>query len=163
MHTFLSFWPETPFWANLVQNIKITCFNWNLVLKFGILTNSNIKNSIVLLTFSVFDRKYLFRATLVQKIKVVCFNWNLVLKQTWSCSIQCGCSFILFLTGNIAFGKTWSQNSKIIFRMWNLGPRLIPMCRTVWYSLLLRSWPEITFLSKGSKNQNCQFKLKFGK
>ena len=42
-----------PPWANLAQKIKIP----SLGIQFGIQTNSNIKNSIVMLTFFVFHQK----------------------------------------------------------------------------------------------------------
>ena len=39
--------------------------------KFGTKTNSNMRNSMVMSTFSIFDRKYPFWANLVQKFKIV--------------------------------------------------------------------------------------------
>ena len=54
---FFCYRSEKPFWQNLVQTIKI----WYLA-EFGTYTNSNIQNSVVLLTFCVSDRKYLHRA-----------------------------------------------------------------------------------------------------
>ena len=57
---------KNPFWANLVQKIKIVNLNRNLVL-----TNSNMKNSMVLFTFSDLDGKKPFWANLFQKIKIV--------------------------------------------------------------------------------------------
>ena len=78
-----------PFWANLAQKIKIVNLSWN----------SNMRNSMVMFIFSVFD--------LVPK-----------LIRTWT--IQWLCWIFLFSTKNTLFGQ---------------------IC---------------------SKNQNCQFKLKFG-
>ena len=71
-----------PFWANLVQKVKIVSLSWKLVLfgletpflgkfgtknqncqfklKFGTKTNSNMQNSMALFTFSVLDRKHPF-------------------------------------------------------------------------------------------------------
>ena len=43
------------FWVNLFQNQ-----NYQFKLKFGTKTNLNMQNSMVMLTFSVFDWKYLF-------------------------------------------------------------------------------------------------------
>ena len=40
-------------------------------LKYGTYTKSNMRNSMEMFTFSVFDWKYPFWATLVQKIKIV--------------------------------------------------------------------------------------------
>ena len=54
------------------------------------------------------------------------------------------------------------QKIKIVSLSWNLVPRLIRICRIQWWcSFCFR--PETHFLGKfGPKNQNCQFKLKFG-
>ena len=54
---FFCFRSEKPFWQNLVQTVKI----WYLA-EFGTYNNSNIQNSVVMLTFCVSDRKYLHRA-----------------------------------------------------------------------------------------------------
>ena len=42
----------------------------------------------VMFTFSVFDRKYLFWADLVQKIKIVNLSWNFVFRLIQICRIQ---------------------------------------------------------------------------
>ena len=42
-------------WGNLVQKVNMISLN-----KFGTLTNWNMQNSTVMLTFYVFDQKYLF-------------------------------------------------------------------------------------------------------
>ena len=52
------------------------------------MTNSNLKNSVVMFTFSVFDRKYPFWANLVQKFKIVCLKWNLTPRPSRICQIQ---------------------------------------------------------------------------
>ena len=52
--------------------------NYQLKLKFGTYTNSNMQNSMVMFTFSVFDRKYPYWANLVQKVKIISWSWNLV-------------------------------------------------------------------------------------
>ena len=52
------------------------------------------------------------------------------------------------------------QKTKIVSFRWNLTPRLIRICNSV-YLVCFRL--EILSLDKlGPKNQNCQFKLKFG-
>ena len=43
---------------------------YQLWLKFGAYTNWNMQNSVVMFTFSVFDRNYAFWANLVQKSKL---------------------------------------------------------------------------------------------
>ena len=50
--------------------------NYQLKLKFGSCTNSNMLNSIVMFTFFVYDWKYVFWRNLVQKIKIISLSWN---------------------------------------------------------------------------------------
>ena len=50
---------KCPFWANFPQNMK-----------FRTKTNSNMQNSMVMFTFSVFEPTYPFWANLLHKIKV---------------------------------------------------------------------------------------------
>ena len=45
--------------------------NGQFKLKFDTQTDSNMPNSMVVITFSVFDQKYLFWANLVQLMKIV--------------------------------------------------------------------------------------------
>ena len=45
--------------------------NCHFMLKFGTYTNLNMQNSMVMFTFSVFDREYLFWANLVQKVTII--------------------------------------------------------------------------------------------
>ena len=45
-----------------------------LKLKFGSTSNPNMQNSVVLSTFSTFDRKNPFLSNLVQKLKIVKLN-----------------------------------------------------------------------------------------
>ena len=65
--------PETPFLD------KFGPKNQNCLskLRFGTQTNSNMQNSMVMFTFSVFYQKYPFWVNLVQKIKIVSFSTNL--------------------------------------------------------------------------------------
>ena len=60
------FRPEIPFLKKFGPNNKDCQFK----LKFATKIKSNMQNSIVVFTFSVFDRKYLFWANLVQKTKL---------------------------------------------------------------------------------------------
>ena len=73
-----------------------------------------------------------FWVNLVQKIKIVSLNWNLVPRLIRICRIQCQCPLCMFQTGNAIFWQIWSKKTT---------PFLIKF---------------------GPKNQNCQFKLKFG-
>ena len=65
---------NTLFWANFVQKNQ----NCQFMLKFGIKTSLNMKNSMVMFTFSVFYWKRTFGASLVQKVKIVSLSWNFV-------------------------------------------------------------------------------------
>ena len=61
--------------------------NWQFKLKFGINSESNMQNSIVMWTFSVLDQKYRFWENLVSKTQS-CFRWNSVLRLIWICRIH---------------------------------------------------------------------------
>ena len=66
MHTNRAFFPKI---GALYIGPKYQ--NCQFKLKFGTYANSNMQNSTVMFTFSVFDWKYPFWANLVQKIKIV--------------------------------------------------------------------------------------------
>ena len=61
--------------------------NCQIKLKFGTKANSNMQNSKVVYTLSVFDWKYPLWANLIQKIKIVSLSWNLVPRLIWLCGI----------------------------------------------------------------------------
>ena len=67
MFTFFCFTPEIPFLGKFRPKIQ----NYLLKVKLGAWTYSNIQNSIMMFTFSVLDRKYVFWANLVQNVKIV--------------------------------------------------------------------------------------------
>ena len=52
--------------------------NCQFKLKFCTKTNSNVQNSILVLTFGVLEQKYPFCANLVEKIKIARLSSNLV-------------------------------------------------------------------------------------
>ena len=61
---------KCPFLVNLVETE-----NYQFKLKFGKCTSLNIRNSMVMFTFSIFVWKYPFWANLVQKIKTeICYQ-----------------------------------------------------------------------------------------
>ena len=91
-----------------------------------------MKNSMILLTFFVFDRKHSFWANLVQKIRIVSLRRNLILTLIQICRIQWWCSLFWLLTGNTFLGEIWSKKIKIISLRWILIPRLIGICKTKW-------------------------------
>ena len=114
--------------ANLVQEIKVVCCRWNLVLRLmqicwiqwwcsispfwtyyrsfgynwnieiGTYTNSTMMNLLVMLICFDLGEKYLFFASLVQKTKPNCLRWDLT---CW------------FWTTNILFWKICFKKSKL--------------------------------------------------
>ena len=71
--------------------------NFQFKLKPGAFTfNSNMKNSVVVFTFSVLDRKYPFWANFILKNKIVSLSWNLIPRLTWTYKIQWCYSLLLF-------------------------------------------------------------------
>ena len=50
----------------------------------------------VMLTFSVLDRKQPFWVNLIQKTRIVSLSWNLVPQLIWICRIQWWCSLFRF-------------------------------------------------------------------
>ena len=70
--------------------------DWRFKLKFGTQNNSNMQNSIMVFTFSVFERKHPFWLCLVQKIEIANLSWNLVPTIIRICRIQWWCSLFLF-------------------------------------------------------------------
>ena len=120
--------------------------------KFRPKTNSNwnMQNSMVVFTFSVFERKYPFWANLFQKITIVSLSWNLVLGLIRLCRIE-WCSLFPFSIGNTLFEQILSVSAEI----WYLDYLNIYNSMMVFtFSVFNRKY---TF-----KNPNCQIKLKFG-
>ena len=111
------------------------CQNYQLKLKFCTQTSSNMQNSMVVLTFSVFDRKYPLWENLVQNIKIVSSRWNSSLKLIQIWRIQWWCSLFLFLCGILFLGK-FGPAIKIISWSWNLEPTPIRISRIQWWCLL---------------------------
>ena len=94
-----------------------------------------MQNSMVVLTFSVFDRKYPLWENLVQNIKIVSSRWNSSLKLIQIWRIQWWCSLFLFLCGILFLGK-FGPAIKIISWSWNLEPTPIRISRIQWWCLL---------------------------
>ena len=70
--------------------------------------------------------------------------------------------FFCFIPETPVLGK-FDQKIKIVSLSWNLALRLIRICRIQWGAHFFCLGRETPFLDKcGSKNQNFQFKLKFG-
>ena len=106
---FFRFRPEILFLGKFVQKNQ----NSKYKVKLDTLSNSNMRDSMMLFTFFAFDRKYSFCANLVQKVKIVRLRWNLILTLIRICRIQWWCSLFTFLARNIFFGQIWSKESKL--------------------------------------------------
>ena len=93
--------------------------NCQFKLKFGTKTNLNLRDSMMMFTFSVFDHKYLTWANLVQNIKFVCSKWNLIQRLIPMCKIQWWCVFCLLETENsYPFWTNLVQNVAIVSLSW---------------------------------------------
>ena len=68
VHFFFVLNQENTFFVKSGQQNQ----NCQLKQKFGTRTNLNMRNSMIIFTFSVFGHKYLSRANLVGKFKIVC-------------------------------------------------------------------------------------------
>ena len=101
-----------PFLGKFSQNYQ----NCLLKIKFGIPTNLNILNSMVILTFSVLGQEYLFWANLVLKIKTVYLRRKFVPRLIGICWIWWWCLLFLVGTENTFFEQMWSKNSKLSFK-----------------------------------------------
>ena len=103
----------------------------------------------VLLLFFFLDRKYPFWANLVQKIRIVGLSWHFVPRINRICRIQWRC--LLFLL-KYPFWANLVHKLKII-SLTEFGGEV--------YFLCFRA--EVSFFGKFvPKDQNCQFKLRFG-
>ena len=128
---FLFEWKH-PFWANLVQKIKIISLSWNLVptlirtcriewwcsLFLFLIENKYfgqiwLQNSMVIFPFSFFGWKFSFWANLVQNVRIISWSWNLVSMLIRICRVQWWCPFFLFLIGNTLFRQICSKKSKL--------------------------------------------------
>ena len=105
-----------------------------------------MQNSMVMLTFSLLDRIYLFLANLVQKIKIFCLSWNFVprlfeyqeIMQNWIAMFT-----FSVLNRKYPFWTNLMQNIKIVCLTWNFVPRLNNgMCWIRWWCsrFLLKTW-----------------------
>ena len=82
--------------------------------KFGTKTNLNMRNSMMMFKFSVFDYEYLLWANLVQRFKTVCSNLNLIQRLIQTYKTQWWCLFYLFqIENSYLFCKIWSNKLQL--------------------------------------------------
>ena len=98
-----------PFWANLVQEIKIVSLRWNMVPRLIQICRIQWRCSF----FSVLYWNHPYWENLVPKIKIISLRWNLVLRLIRLCRTQWCCSLFLFLTVNTFFGQISFKTSKM--------------------------------------------------
>ena len=128
-----------PFWANLVQKIKIVCVCCQFITQI----NSNMQNSIVAFNFSVLDRKLPFWANFVQKINC---QFKLKFGTQNNSNIPNSMVVITFYVLDFRL-ETPLQGKQIkLFQLKpNQGPRLIRICRIQgWCSILYQKQPFFT-------------------
>ena len=103
-------------------------------LKLSTLPYLDMQVSVVMFTFSIFDRKYSFWS---KKIKIVSsISWYLVPRRIWICKIPWWCSLFCFRT-EIPFLGKFSLKIKIVSLSWNLVHQ---MCRIQWWCSILLFW-----------------------
>ena len=101
-----------------------------LKLKFGAITNLNMKNSIVMFTFSVFHWKYPYWANFFSKFKIILISWNWVQRLVPLCRIQwCYSLLLLYIDWKYPFWVNSVQKIKIVGLSWDLVQRLIRIRR----------------------------------
>ena len=110
---FFCFWSTLLFLGKFGPKIQNCWFK----LKFSGLTNSNMQNSMVEFTFSVFNQKYPFWASLVQKYKIISLSLNLLPWLIRIYRIQWWCSLSLFSTVNTFLGKFSPKNQNYQFKL----------------------------------------------
>ena len=112
--------------------------------KFGTQINSNMQNSVVVFTFSGFDRKYPFWLNLVPIFTTICFSWNLVPRLIRICRTQWWYSIFSVLDRKYPFWLNFVQKIKIVCLSWNLVSRLSRACKIQWWCSLFLFQTENT-------------------
>ena len=156
--SLLTFRWETRFFGKLCSKKE----NCQFKLEFGVSTNWNMQNSMVVFTFWFLDRKHPFWAILVRKIKTVTLSWKLVQRLIPIWKIQMVLFRFSLLDGKHPFWQICFKKSKL--SVW----------AEIWYQdwfeyadfnggvqIFSFRWETPSFGKLGSKNQNCQFRLKF--
>ena len=100
-----------PFWANLVQEIKLVSWRQNLVLKLIRICRIQWGCSL----FFVYGQKYPFWANLVQKIETVSLRWRLIPTLIRICRIQWWCSLCFIFGRKYSFWTNLVQKIKTCY------------------------------------------------
>ena len=126
--SLLTFRWETRFFGKLCSKKE----NCQFKLEFGVSTNWNMQNSMVVFTFWFLDKKHPFWAILVRKIKTAILSWKLVQKTNFNMENSNGVVQIFSFRRETPFLTNLLQKIKIVSLSWNLVPRLIWICRFQW-------------------------------
>ena len=127
LFTFLVFEWKYPFWANLVQKIKIVTLCWNLVPRLIRICRIQWCCSLVL---------FLSGNTLFGQIWSKKSKSSLYAKVTYTNSSMQN-SMVMFILSvfdwKYPFWANLVQKVKIISLSWNLVPRVIRICKIQWW------------------------------
>ena len=91
--------------------------NYQLKLKFGTWTNSNMQNSMMQFTLFDFEWKNRFWVNLVQKVKIISWSWNFVPALIQKGRIQWCCSLFYFSVELRFLGKFGPKNQNSHFKL----------------------------------------------
>ena len=130
--------------------------------QFDTKTNSNMQNSVVMFTLSIFDWKIPFLGKFGPKTQ----NCQFKLKFGILTNSNMQNSVVMFTLSvfdwKYPFWVNLVQETKFDNLSRNLAHRLIQICRIQWWCLLFLFLTGGTlFCQIVSKNKNCQFQLKF--
>ena len=140
---------------NLFEQFGLKNINYLFQMKLDVKPNSNMLNSVVVLTFLVLGHNYSFRAVFIQKIKIVC------LTQSNSNMLNYMEMYICPILPFLKMVVPKNQNS--LFKM-KVG---IQANSNMLNSMVKFTFPDldrkISFWSKcGRKNKNCLIQMKLG-
>ena len=102
-------------WKYFVGKIWSKILNCQFKLKFGIYTDLNMQNLMLVFIFFWYSLKILFLPNLVQKIKIVTFSWNLLPRRIWSGALHffCFCCKYLFAVNFILEAEICYQKFEV--------------------------------------------------
>ena len=159
---------ERDLWLSLQlegeETLKYHCVCRPRAKKFNIVSNNHGHTQV---RFSHFSLEIYFYGKFGQKNKrnkkTVSVSWNLIHRLIRICIMQLLRFIFPVFNWKYSFRENAVQKTKIVSLSWNLVPRLIRIFIIQWrYSLFLFYTRNTLFGQFWSKNQNCQFKLKFG-
>ena len=119
------------FWANLAQKMKITSLYWNLVFRLTRIWRIQWWCSF----FVYFWLEVFFRGNMFQEFKNICWSWNFE-TETNSNIWKLMAVFFSLLDRKYPFLVNLVQKFKFVALTWNLVPRLLRICKILWWCSL---------------------------